>query len=544
MIVLLIITFLAIFLFTRYQQWQTKKTFLSNLRTDFYNSPDSQEVQWNDVCLLHKELMPQEEVLDDVTWNDLDMNLLFQRLNTTQSFLGEQVLYHQLRAIPLTTKQIEQTERQINTLIHQEETRVEIQYLLSQLKKDSKDYSLILYFNHPHALSSQLNMIIKILQILLVGSIVGLLLTQHFFFLILLVVVAGINLVLFLAYKTKLEVALHSLNRVKQCVALGKALSNISGYWNDQEKAELEKSMTKLAPLTKLIGSFQSLNLSLWAGELFGILRDYTVGITLWDFTTYGRINKILLECKKEVWDCVLAIGKADMMIAIASFRQSCPVTCSPIYTQEKRLEMKELIHPLLKQPVSNDLNLEKPCLITGSNASGKSTFIKAIAINAILGQQFNTCCAQSFIMPKMKVVSSMTVRDDVLGNDSYYVKELKYLKRILEQVDLQQVTLCLMDEILRGTNAEERLAISKAFLSTLAEKNCLMIVATHDTTLIEQLKTKFQCFYFKNEVEHEKLIFDYKIHSGISPQTNAIQLLHQLGFPDSLITLAKQEVN
>src|SRR5699024_7693129 len=140
---------------------------------------------------------------------------------------------------------------------------------------------------------------------------------------------------------------------------------------------------------------------------------------------------------------------------------------------------------------VENSIELSRGCLITGSNASGKSTFIKAVAVNAVLAQSLNTCAAGRVTMPHAQVLTSMAVRDDLTAGESYFIREIRYLKRILDHLNDRKITLCVIDEILRGTNTGERIRASRAILEYLAEKNCIPLIASHDkelTVLLDRL--------------------------------------------------------
>ena len=123
---------------------------------------------------------------------------------------------------------------------------------------------------------------------------------------------------------------------------------------------------------------------------------------------------------------------------------------------------------------------------IIGHTGSGKSTFIKTIAVNVILAQSIHTCTAKRMHLPHAKMITSMAVRDDILSGDSYFIKEIKYLKRILDALSEDELVICVIDEILRGTNTQERIAASKAIMEYLAHHNCIAIVASHDKELTE----------------------------------------------------------
>lgn len=386
--------------------------------------------------------------------------------------------------------------------------------------------------------------IYRILQILLFGSfLIGIIFDSTICFGIM-VITAVTNFMIYAITKTKYESYLFSLLSTKYMVIFAKMILSKQSYQENLNTERLSKAVKELNKLTHLIGSFQSKKSSMFTGEIMDVIRDYLIGVTLWDLTIFKKITNIIcgkLEFLLEVYEF---IGRVDMAVSIASFRKSLPYYCLPEFDVEHKLKMEQLYHPLIDNPVGNCLFLKDSCIITGSNASGKSTFIKAVAVNAILAQSINTCMAKSFSLPVIDVMTSMTIRDDILMGESYYIKELKNLKRIIHKVSSDTVTLCIIDEILRGTNTQERLASSQAILQYLAEKNCIVIVATHDMELAKALDGSYKCMNFCNYIENAAIVFDYKIHDGYSQTQNAIKLLHHIGLPESITELAEELYN
>ena len=199
-----------------------------------------------------------------------------------------------------------------------------------------------------------------------------------------------------------------------------------------------------------------------------------------------------------------------------------------------------ELYHPLLETPVANSAVFRRHTLFTGSNASGKSTFIKALAVNAILAQTLGVCAARAFTLPRALAVSSMAVSDNLCAGDSYFVAELKSLRRLLACAQTGTPCLCFIDEILKGTNTVERIAASAAVLRHLAGCRCLCFVATHDRELTEMLAGLYENRHFSEQVGPEGVTFDYLLREGPAHTRHAIALLAQLGFPAKVTQAAE----
>jgi DNA mismatch repair ATPase MutS len=202
---------------------------------------------------------------------------------------------------------------------------------------------------------------------------------------------------------------------------------------------------------------------------------------------------------------------------------------------------MEEIYHPLIDDAVTNSLEIKRNIILTGSNASGKSTFVKAVAINAILGQSIFTCTGKRVVLPDTGVRTSMAVRDDVLSGESYFMREIKYLKRMIKESIGERPMIFCIDEILRGTNTAERIAASISILDYLADKNCRILVASHDLELAETMAQVYDNYHFRETLEDGDVIFDYKLREGVSNSRNAIQLLKVMGFPNEIVDGARK---
>lgn len=191
---------------------------------------------------------------------------------------------------------------------------------------------------------------------------------------------------------------------------------------------------------------------------------------------------------------------------------------------------------------MKNSIQTSRSVLLTGSNASGKSTFLKTIAINQILAQTICTCLADRFETNWFRILSSMALKDNILGEESYFVVEIKSLKRIFDSLDHEIPVLAFVDEVLRGTNTAERIAASSQLLKSLAHKNALVFAATHDMELTTLLEQDMENYHFEEHVEGNNVLFDYKLREGRAYSRNAIALLRSYGF-DPEVTEAAEEM-
>ena len=271
-----------------------------------------------------------------------------------------------------------------------------------------------------------------------------------------------------------------------------------------------------------------------------GAVGDVLLSATLLDLITYEFLKNKLGRQHKDVFCIHEHLGRVDAATAVASWRASLPAFALPELdftgTSGAYLEAEALVHPLLTDAVPNDLLADKPILITGSNASGKSTFLKTAALAALLAQSVCTAPAKSYRASAFRLYSSMALRDDLAAGESYYIVETRSLKRILDAARLPGPLLCVVDEVLRGTNTVERIAASCELLGALAATGALCLAATHDIELCSLLSGVYRPVHFEEQVGEKEMLFDYRLREGPATSRNAIALLRLMGFDASLV--------
>lgn len=544
LVLLSIIVFLAIYNLAEEKRRERKiRNYLRRVYGEKPESTDGYDLKnVEDISIYHnlmKQDIPANEMVDDITWNDLDMNRVYSRLNTNQSFMGEQVLFHELHRIPKDKSNLNLLEHVITFYSNHQEQREHTQLLLRKMKKDQVNYYLPEYINLIEMQKISFIWICKILLSSLLLLTVSALISMNQ----ILIAAAGINFLInifvYAISKSRYELFMESIKGIHNTVKIAKTLSEMNEKNNLQTRTDIKEDIKRLKKISKMIGVIDRKKQAVIAGDIAALISDYLMGALMWDFIVYDKMVHLLIGKQKEFMELYNFVGEIDMCISIASFRKSLPEYCIPEFDKSE-LIMEEIYHPLINQPVKNSLHMKENMLLTGSNASGKSTFVKSIAINVILGQSIHTCSAKRMVIPDMGVITSMAVRDDITSGESYYMKEIKYLERMIKISNSERMMICGIDEILRGTNTMERVAASIAILSYLYEKNCLIMVASHDIELAKTLADKYKNYYFCETIENGDVIFDYKLHKGISNSHNAIQLLQTVGFPAEIVNHAK----
>ncbi|GJM61538.1 MutS-related protein [Persicobacter diffluens] len=228
-------------------------------------------------------------------------------------------------------------------------------------------------------------------------------------------------------------------------------------------------------------------------------------------------------------------LGEIDALVSLAWWQYLHP-HFKPMEISNDVVVIKALGHPLLSEEVcvKNDWTLDKEnrlVLITGSNMAGKSTFLRALGVNMVLGQLGTVVNATKFEMPCWQLLSSLRHDDSLHENTSYFYAELLKLKSVVEQAE-KKPALILLDEILRGTNNDDKFEGAARIIERLRNHAGLTVLATHDTALCQRFHGRKDIvhFCFESQIAGGELSFDYKIRSGQAKNKNATFLMEKLG--------------
>jgi DNA mismatch repair ATPase MutS len=485
----------------------------------------------------YKSIKDDRLDVDDITWNDLDMDEIFMEMNNTQSSIGEEYLYALLRKPCFSQEELQERNRLMRFFDENEEKRILLQTKLLQIGKLT-NISIYEYTNRLEELESKSNLNHYLLDLGLLSSIAiifvnpGLGGVCTFGFVI-------YNIFNYYSCKAKIEKYFMVFSYIIRL------LDSIKGM-NQLDIPEIKTYTDQLQEDTKLFKKLQRGSFLLAPkspnGSIVDAILDYLRMFFHIDLIKFNSMLSFFKKNRKTLNRIFINVGFLDSMIAAASFRKLIYYYSEPelIKTGHPRLTVTDLYHPLLENPVPNSITENSSVLLTGSNASGKSTFIKTLAINAILSQTIYTSTSKSYKASCFIIYSSMALRDNIFSNESYYIVEIKSLKRILDRVNNEVPILCFIDEVLRGTNTLERIAASSRILSSLAKQNTLVFAATHDIELTHILDNDYSNYHFQERIEVNQILFDYKLYKGKAISKNAIKLLNMLGYPKDIISSAE----
>ncbi|MFB0959411.1 MAG: hypothetical protein QMB61_10430 [Clostridiaceae bacterium] len=302
----------------------------------------------------------------------------------------------------------------------------------------------------------------------------------------------------------------------------------------EPELAELSPGIREHLPAVRpLIDSFRIFS---WLARVD--LLDYIAQLFLVKHVLYYRTQSRLRQDNDRLRRFVWAVGYVDALVSVAAYRdhldQYGECWTRPVLAgQSARLKLVDGVHPLVEDCVPNSIELtSQGMILTGSNMSGKSTFMRVLGLNAILAQTLHMALASSYEASPFRIMSSIDPGDDVITGKSYFMAEAEAVLRIIGSADSEFPGLYILDEMFRGTNPTERISASVRIIDYLQARNCLLILATHDRDIIRYATGNFRKCYFTETVESQGLTFDHKLRVGTSGTSNAIRILDLLGYP------------
>lgn len=477
------------------------------------------------------------QTLSDKTCNDLDFQELFMFVDRTNSKVGQQYLYNKLRTIPLQNIDNTIHEKLSEEFTNHPDFRVSVQDQLSKLN-EREGYYIATLFQDEILKPPKWYFVVPLLSFASVLSFIMVFFNPVFFLVIL--GLSIINIVFHFKNKKNLNNYFSSIPQLSKLNSIAQELfknASLKDINPDLMKSAdvLNKVKSRMSVFNLEAGIQSDQQILFWA--LMEIVKIVFLIEPLFLFGTLKRID----TKRTEIEDVFLFVGEVDAIVSIASLRKGLNNFCIPkIIDGQKRLIAQEVYHPLIENCVKNNLEVNnKSILLTGSNMSGKTSFIRTVAINVITGLTLNTCFAEQFSMPVVRVYSAIRISDDLMNDKSYYFEEVITIKEMIDKSKEGNLNLFLLDEIFKGTNTVERISAGKAVLSSLNKENNIVFVSTHDIELADLLKNEYDLFHFSEIVDHKTIDFDYKLKEGKLKNRNAIRILQINDYPESIITEA-----
>lgn len=480
------------------------------------------------------------KLIDEKTWLDLNLDKIFELIDRTSSRVGQQFLYHVLRTPHFQEEPLLQFERIVNCFKNAN-LRESLQIKLHLLSHKDAFYLPYLFLDELPQLSSR-----RFLFLVLGVAPLIILLAAWFnpIFWIFLFLSVATNMVLSLYYRRRLEFFIPPLRLLNQLINISKQVGDEYGYSEISEQAKNIKA--KVDNLSGLQRKTAWLMVEIESDNPLSMLYSYLNVVLLLDVNCFAFAVEELRQRREDVAAIYEGLGYLDAAISVASLRHFYVNFCTtPVFLERRKAyRFKQVFHPLLASPIPNDLAVNaKGILLTGSNMSGKSTFIRTVGVNTVLAQTIHTCFAQAYEAPFLNVKACMGAADSLMDSKSHYLAEVECIRVLVESTPGRQC-LFLIDELFRGTNTIERVAAAKAILEYLNRGEHLVMVATHDIELAELLDRQYESHHFREIIQDGQMTFDYQLQEGTSSTRNAIAILELFGYPKPIVADALEVVD
>ncbi len=504
------------------------------------------EINKNELAYINRENIPFDdgtEYIDSKHAYSFDLDFfgkdsLYQNLNRTATYIGKTKLSALLQN-HLSNKDIVQNQNAIKELSGKIELRQAIN-AIAIIANDHEDVykRLISWLSSGQGKSS------FILQIFSFASPLALLVLITLYFTDGSVVFRTLATTLFL---TNIAVLIFNIKAIKRelisSTKIDEIIKNYSLIIKSIESETFEadklnhlksklKSKSALASqqIEKLSSLFSQLD------SLFNLIGAFiTNGLALYHLHVFRNLMKWKSNHQKYVAEWMDVLGEFETLGSLANFSYNNPLFIFPDLNDEKLVEIHDLGHPLIDPSarINNSVDFCKQSFIilTGSNMSGKSTFLRSLGVNMVLAGIGSVICASQANINPLKVWVSMRLSDSLEDNESYFFVEVKRLKEIMDNSE-KETTFILLDEILRGTNSEDKHIGTVEVIKKLISKGAVGAIATHDLKVCltsdnypETLVNK--CF--EVEIINNDLYFDYKLRDGICKNKSATFLMEKM---------------
>ena len=465
------------------------------------------------------------DTIDDSTWSDLDLDELLADVDHCHSVLGQLTLCEWLRAPAQTLEELQVRERRLEPEPMLRAGLLErlrrFPPLLAETLWEAKQLPTL------GALPTVLASIAVAAHLLfLISTQVGFLAMLSAFL---------VNMAFHFWSQPRIEAAVASLEFISVLLLAGQTLLTRANGRPSTRTLRVAALMKQLRPLRRAVAQV----------TVPPVLDDFPAEHLRILYQTrqrrLSRSARLIEEHRAALIELIALLGELDASASVADYKAK-RATCVPqLKPESSPLELTLARHPSVPNAVANSLTLSGGVVITGSNMSGKSTFLRTVAVNALLAQSLGLACAASYRGPLLRIATSLRNGDRLSMGESTYFAEAKRMRELLALTGSSNPLLLLVDEPFRGTNSAERIAAGAAVLRYAREQGALVLAATHDLELSQLLSETFDQAHFLDVVSDGGLSFDYRLRPGLVGPRNAVKLLEAMGYPASVIAEAKR---
>ncbi|MPQ43586.1 MutS family DNA mismatch repair protein [Clostridium tarantellae] len=473
--------------------------------------------------------------------NDLDVfgkNSLFQWINTTKTIYGRSKLSALLKMKKLPNKdEVLNRQESLKELAEKLDFRQELIASLKVKKNNNDEESFLNQWvkNRNEKIFSLkvrlLKIILPVINFLILILVIANVITWHFIIISLIIsflFLRTINkevldgLLIFEELKYKIKSYVDSIELIEKENFKTESLNKLKSNFENNKKAS--EKLNDLQGITSWLYD---------RGNAFYIIFNTFL---LWDYQMIYKLEKWRIANGDELINWLETLGEFEALISLSSLIYNNPNWCVPSITEDKHLEGTNVSHPILgESAVGNSFSItdkKRVLLITGSNMSGKSTFLRTVGFSVIMSYLGLNVRGESFCTPILNIYTCMRTADNLEESISSFYAEILRIKSIVEGSNRGEKILFLLDEIFKGTNSLDRHLGAEVLINQLLKGDTIGLVSTHDLELceMESEDNRIGNYNFREYYENNKLRFDYKLRKGVSKTRNARYLMKMAG--------------
>lgn len=473
--------------------------------------------------------------------SDLDIvgkKSIFQFLNTTHTWHGRQQFANDLLAPSYTTEEIQKRQEAILELSEDVAFSNHMEYQFSQIGVHAVAKFMPKWF--ADQMSFMKSKSLKIAAIY--GPLITLLFASFTFltgitlFYIPVLILFTCQLLIWGASFFKTSNYLSDISHLSYNLdAYSKVITSLQAQPFKSEKLKQIQNVLSASENAALTAIKDLARLSARANLRRNSIAFVILNVTLlFDITTAIGFESWKKKYAKHAQGWFINLGEFESLLSFSNFPNVTTTTCLPTIIPSKNVDAKEIGHPLITNDkrINNNITLKDDIfIISGSNMSGKTTFMRTVGVNLILARAGSFVCAKEMEISQLNVITSMRIADNLNEGISTFYAELKRVKSIIETAKKEPQTLFLIDEIFRGTNSIDRLIGAKTVLEKLNELAVVGMITTHDLELCDLANQlpRIKNYSFSETYTEDEILFDYKMHQGVSVTTNAKYLMKMM---------------
>lgn len=484
-----------------------------------------------DIVMKAQELLDFDFKVDSTTFYDLNLLDYIKRIDYSMSTMGASSLY-------VRTREARPILKDLDTLRYIREKEEETTSLMAKFLSfgEIKNKELFTLLKNGIEAKFSFELYVKFYP-LIAALVLGLFFVSKISFL------SGITLILATNAIITKDISKKTQGASKMLTMLGKfSKLGMDVLKTDLELESIERLRdykTLLKKINRKTGSFYNK-----VGLDTDIFYELISTVTLHEAMLFLSIKDLVNENKENLCKLYFILGDIDNEIALSNLYYNLDLVCKADVadkTEDISIEGEELHNPIIylkdqEESVGNTFKFTKDILLTGSNASGKSTFLRTIGINHLMAKTLGFVVAKKFKTTDTDIFTSIDIKDSIEEKTSYFMAEAKTIKKMIDNPG----NIYLLDEVFKGTNTIDRISAASSTLEYLSKQG-FVVAATHDIELTNILEKDFSNYHFEEVVTKDEIKFDYKLKEGRAATRNAIRILEMYDYPEIITKKARE---